>query len=153
MFHSTKMEMTTVYSFCSHQVLSELSARNTCMACFPMLTTSNKVTASTTSPFCSWLTLLLPVEFLLMFSHCSRTFRFSLCNKYTKHVRKHNTKQTFTDTSLFCSYCNHFPRLLSFMPQGPQQFLTKHDRTKRRWKRGLPIWILLLTMSHNHRKV
>lgn len=37
------------------------------MACFLLLTTSNNRSASTTSPFCNCLTLLLLEEFLLMF--------------------------------------------------------------------------------------
>lgn len=129
--------MTTVYPSCLHQVLSELSARNTCMACFPMLTTSNKVTASTTWPFRSWLTLLLPVEFLLMFSHCSRTFRFSLWNESSKQSMWENTTHNrHSQTQAYFALTLIIPSGCSVMPQGPQQILTKHNHTNREWKKG-----------------
>lgn len=147
--------MTTVYSSSLHQVLSELSARNTCMACFPMLTTSNKVTASTTSPFCSWLTLLLLVEFLLMFSHCFRTFRFSLWNESSKQSmwantthNRHSQIQVYFPPIVIIS-----PGCSVLCPKDTNKSLPNTTILTGDERKDLPLWILLSTMNHKHRKV
>lgn len=149
------IETTTVFPPSLHQLLSELRAGNTCMARFPMLTTSNNVTASTTSPFCSWLTLLLLEEFLLMFSHCSRTFRFSLWNESSKEstweneiTANHRWINYSLITSLLCPNCNGLPRLLTTKPQWDWHGVMKHDYKKRIYQ-----FEIFSSINHKHSKV
>lgn len=87
---ANRIQLAIIYhSGATKDFIKRLSTGCTCMALRPMLTTSNKVTAST-SPFFSWSFSalprlpLLPFERLrLAFSEHSRAFLFPLCTGQT----------------------------------------------------------------------